>query len=182
MEKISVSEENYKWLLTRVEKFGDTPDDIIGRIKEQFEQTILSKNYIQVKKTEEQVKKLNPADPPDLRHTRILRASMGDKPVARREWNALVQDLHTIGLKRFGSIKELRQFSLARVIEGQKNDDGYKPIPGSNMSIQGMDANSCWRSIYHLAKRLGTPVSITFEWRNKEDAAFPGETATIESE
>lgn len=61
-------------------------------------------------------------------------------------------------------------------VDGQKNDEGYRYLPDVGISIQGQDANGAWKAACYIAQQLGFPLTVTFVWREKEGAAFPGVT------
>ena len=61
-------------------------------------------------------------------------------------------------------------------VPGEKRDEGYRPLADLGISIQGQDANGAWRGICHIVQRLECALTVKFAWREKEGAAFPGET------
>ncbi|MCH9058157.1 MAG: hypothetical protein IIB55_05975, partial [Planctomycetes bacterium] len=63
---------------------------------------------------------------------------------------------------------------------GRFKENGYRFLPEADFSIQGCDANKSCESAFRLAKVLSIPLRVTFEWREKEDAAHPGNAGAIE--
>jgi hypothetical protein len=62
---------------------------------------------------------------------------------------------------------------------GSYSNEGFKYVPTGNFSIQGLDSNLAWASSVRLARKLGVPVEVEFEWYNKEGAAHPGKRGHI---
>jgi hypothetical protein len=120
-----------------------------------------------------------PTDPPNLTHTRLVRAALGNKEINRPNWAKLLQLTHEVAFTHLGSYEAVRRASAARLVEGIKTDDGFKPVGDLPFSIQGVDANAAWRISYWIAKKLSLPIDVAFEWRQKEGAEYPGEVGTI---
>ena len=53
-------------------------------------------------------------------------------------------------------------------------------LPEAGMSVQSQDANRAWQHSPRLARAIGVPISVRVEWRDKEEAAHPGELAEIQ--
>ena len=58
--------------------------------------------------------------------------------------------------------------------EGQINDNGYQPLPGMNVSVQGVAAGTAWSLALLLAKELNVEITVSFRWHEKDGAAYPG--------
>ena len=43
-----------------------------------------------------------------------------------------------------------------------------------DISIQNVDANTAWRQVLHLARKLKCSTDVTVEWHNKTQASHPG--------
>jgi hypothetical protein len=74
----------------------------------------------------------------------------------------------------------VRKASHANLRSGRYEDDGYHYVDEADLSIQGVDANLACRHSFRLAKVLNVSLRITFEWREKDDAAHPGQIGIIE--
>ena len=59
-------------------------------------------------------------------------------------------------------------------------ENGFDYLPKIGCSIQRSDASTTLRQICHLAKELDFNVSIFFEWKDHEEAAYPAESACLE--
>lgn len=114
--------------------------------------------------------------PPDLRHTRVLRARFGDRPVSG--WNNLVHAGHIEALSRLRSLDVLKGATKSNFITGrassQDTKKGFRYVPEIDISIQNVDAEHAWSNALRLARHLGLDIRVDFEWMQKGDAARPG--------
>lgn len=115
---------------------------------------------------------------PDLTHTRLLRATVDGKEVARPKWNKLRQMLIVRAAKEGADIKN---WGVPGLVIGKKDIHGFSFVPAINMSIQGQAANDAWRSTLDVARRLGWNVEAICEWYQKVGASYPGKTAKLTS-
>jgi hypothetical protein len=122
---------------------------------------------------------LDPNAPIDLHHTRVLRAFIGGSEVGRPNWNRLVHAMHEEAFRHGVSQEALLKLTKSNGIKGENNNFGFHYLPEVNISIQGVDANLAWRSVLHLAKELKISLEVWLEWRKKDGAAYPGETAKL---
>ena len=60
------------------------------------------------------------------------------------KWNGLMDQLHVLGCKRLGSFEALKRVSHANLRKGKYEQNGYKYLPGADISIQGVSANQAW--------------------------------------
>ncbi|HSV27192.1 MAG TPA: hypothetical protein VLH60_04795, partial [Sedimentisphaerales bacterium] len=111
----------------------------------------------------------------DLRHTVVLNGQFGGRNV--RAWNELVETAIVAAIEMGKSVADLRRF--VPVVEGRRTGRGFRPIKGHKVSYQNMDAQNCWRKSCSLAKVLGKNIHMTVQWREKEGAAYPGETREL---
>lgn len=78
-----------------------------------------------------------------------------------------------------GHIDKLRRVCPAKVVKGRKEDEGYRFLGSAGISFQGMSANNVGNAIVALACNLETELEITFIWRTRKGALYPGETARL---
>lgn len=131
------------------------------------------------------VLRLDPESPPDLTHTKMLRAEFGGKQVFNPNWNKLLKFAHDRTLEEMGSFREVVQVTNSNIKEGKFEGKGYHHYvtSGSSLpdfSIQGKKARTAWPDILHLAKHLGADVFVRFRWRNKKKAVHPGKMGILE--
>lgn len=114
-----------------------------------------------------------------LTHTKVLNAQFAGVALPKANWNSLMQHAHRVAFQKMGSFDALRDATRAHVKQGRYEEEGFaylgKNSDGSNVdvSLQGMDANLSWASTVHLAKAIGVPVEVNFEWRDNPKAAKP---------
>ena len=78
--------------------------------------------------------------------------------------------------ERAKSPSELEQLIIVPHLNKPWQDEGFRYYSDLGISVQGQDANGAWRAACHIAQNLGLPLTVTFVWREKEGAAFPGIT------
>jgi hypothetical protein len=117
---------------------------------------------------------------PNMRHTKLVRAVFGDKELPNPKWNDLFRHAHEVAFEAAGrNFDKLRTITMANVLKGKKNDEGYSPVGNLGFSIQGVSANEALRITLGIARKLNVPLEVVFDWRDKEGAEFPGETGRI---
>lgn len=127
----------------------------------------------------ENYKIIDPNSPSNLRHTKVLRALIDNQKIDKPNWNKILNKAHEIAIQQGMSIEDLLKLTCSRVVQGEKNEDGFHYLPKANISVQGVGANLAWRNTLHLMKNLKLPIEIYFEWPNKEGAAHPGEKGKL---
>ena len=130
--------------------------------------------------TGDELIRLKPERPGSLSHTKVVSAAVDGTEISRPKWNGVRERLHILAMKRFGSLDKVQKASGARLRSGKYEKDGFKYLPEAGISIQGVDSHLCWDQSLRLARELGTPISLTIEWREKEGAAHPGKTAVLQ--
>jgi hypothetical protein len=127
------------------------------------------------------VRTFNPDAPPDLTHAKILGVSFNGAKLGRGEdnWNGLLHAAVRVAVERAKTKDHLKALMVVNYVEGPKQDEGYRPLLGGQISVQGQDANGAWRAAKHIAQQLGIALSVKFAWREKEGAAFPGLTGQM---
>ena len=127
------------------------------------------------------VRQFNPLSPPVLTHTKVLAVEFCGKPLehSQANWNGLLNATVREAKGRAKSTTELKQLVVIPHTDGKKVDEGYRFLSELGFSIQGQDANGAWKAACHIAQRLALPLAVTFVWREKEGAAFPGVTGRL---
>jgi len=124
------------------------------------------------------IEELNPADPPDLARTSIRASFAGPKTSS---WSGLVRLGVGFALNQGRPFSELCDILESRLIEGSHKKSGFTPVPGTNVSVQGMDANKAWRDALRLAQTLNCPLEVSFRWQDSEpvDIKFRGRSGVL---
>lgn len=179
MPVIRVPDSTYKRLQQRAEPFVDTPADVIDRLLDEYEIHRSIREDVYEAKRNASVRVLDPDTYGELSHTKVLSAQVGDIKVKRPDWAKLVRTVHQIALQRGSSIEALNRITLSNIRKGEHRGDGFHYLPEEDVSIQGMQADKAWRDALHLARHLDVKIEVTFEWRDKEGAAYPGERGKV---
>ncbi len=175
MPTVELSETTFKRLQTHAKPLIDTTSSVIDRILDFYEDSQVAPLPEPKSAAPTPLRRFDPTDMPPLTHTKLRRASVGGKELARPNWNELVRTGIEFGLEKLGSFDSLRRITDAHIVDGIKTDEGFSPLGNRGISVQGVDAHDAWRLSYGLARKLSLPIEIVFEWREKEGAAFPGQ-------
>jgi len=156
----------------------DTIESVISRLLDAYE----TKGGVPAGASEgggrSDVRQFNPLTPPDLTHTKVLSVEFDGKPFDRGEanWNGLLRAAVRKAKAAAKSAAELKRLVPANIVEGSKADEGYRFLSDIGLSVQQLESNSAWRAACLVAEQLGCPLKVTFIWRDKDGAAFPGVT------
>lgn len=121
----------------------------------------------------------SPDGPPDLRHTSILRGHFADEEIS--SWTSLVHAAVRHALLHAGrSLGELQQVVGAHIVEGELSDRGFRPVHGTQVSVQGMEARRAWNDALAVARDTGARLELHFTWQQVEGAARPGEHGVLQ--
>jgi hypothetical protein len=174
---IRISDTTFQRLQKYAAPFVDTPETVIRRLLESYE---AGGHQNESAATHTSIDVDGPFDPdnhPDLHHTRVISAEFDGR--AAGGWNDLTRVAHERAMETFGSFEGLCPATLSNILNGHHARDGYHYVAKPDISIQYTDANMAWRNSLHLARALGCPLEVQFEWRNKAGAAFPGKTGVL---
>lgn len=134
-------------------------------------------NGIEPKNIENNVTKMNPLSPDDLRYTKILNGKVKSDKI--KNWNQLSEAIHRIAFNKLGSFEKLSEITKSNIVKRLRDDRGFHPLLDIGLSIQGESANKVWHNSLHLAKQLDIPIELEIEWRDNPKAAHPRKKATL---
>ena len=180
MVDIAVDEATLERLKSHARPFLDVnPDAVINRALDALDQQAgvgASKEGTRM----DSERRIDPQRLPDLTHTKVLDAMIGGIVVARPKWNHL-RDRMVVKLakERARNFDELNRLCPANMVQGRKQEEGYRFLSEIDVSVQGQPANGAGLAIVTAAQRLGIALDIGFMWRNTERAAHPGDRARI---
>jgi hypothetical protein len=122
-------------------------------------------------------RRFSPLTPPDLKHTKVLSVEFCGKRLDRAQetWNGLLLTAIREAKAKAKSPANFKNLVVVNFVDGEKSDEGFRYLPDIGISVQGQDANYSWRGACHIAQQLSLPLQVTFAWRQKDGAAFPGE-------
>jgi len=128
-----------------------------------------------------EVRQFNPLSPPNLTHTKVLAVEFCGRPLEHRQanWNGVLDAAIREAKACAKSPSELKQLIIIPFVEGPKTNEGFRFLSDAGVSVQGQDANGAWKGACHIAQQLSLAIAVTFVWREKEGAAFPGVTGRL---
>jgi len=177
---IELSTETFARLQAYAVPFIDHPEDVIKRFAEFYEKhhPLPGAPVEAIVDVQDDVRRCNPVTPPDLTHTKVLTVEFGGERLERSQanWNGLLIAAVLKAKAEAKSAADFKRIVVVNFVDGQKTDEGYRFLRQAGISVQGQDANASWRAACHIAQELGCHVLVNFAWRQKEGAAFPGET------
>jgi hypothetical protein len=175
MPTIEISPDTFGKLQELGVAFVDTPETVIARLADEaLARRGASRVRPSVPPLSSDWIELDPFFTGNLAHTRVRRATFGDRDVDPPQWNNLLRVAHIEAKKKLGSFTAVEQASSARLWNGKLDERGFKYVPEAGLSIQGLDSNLSWSSALRLAKKLSVPIEVEFEWHEKDGAANPG--------
>ena len=179
---IRIPDPIYKKLEAHAVGF-DSPSNVIERLLNFYEDHSDEPIETVIRETETHdvndtdVIDLNPDNPTDLTHSKIIRASIGGKDV--RSWRQLVAVAHECALETFSGVQGLVDYSYSNAQVGSYSESGYRHYPHLGISIQGENANNSWRNALHLAKQANTNIEVLVQWRSNKKSAYPGKQGLL---
>lgn len=166
---IIISDELFSRLQARAVPLVDTIESVIARLLD-------GDTAAKVDSTPEGYRLFDPASPPNLGHTSVLSATVNGQLLKSSDtfWNNIIVAMIKVLAGRGMSAQEIDMTLPSNSEIGQKSGNGYKFIKEAGISIQGLDANNAWRTIYLLSAVAGISVDVKFKWQNKEGVEMPG--------
>jgi len=178
MPEINIQQSTFERLQRHAKPLVDTADTVVSRALAALD--MLIGDDVNVTATPEAERRIDPRALPNLTHTKVLEAAIDGEPIARANWNLLLDEILRRAMKRVGSTEKLRLLCPVNMVNGRKEDEGYSYLREIDLSVQGQDANGACRAVVLAAQGLGISLDIVFMWRLKEAAAHPGEKARIQ--
>jgi hypothetical protein len=178
MPDISLSQTAFERLQRYASPFVDTPEAVILRALDALEQTTGKPMSEEIADGSSE-RGIDPRALPRLTHTKLLDAAIDGERLAKPNWNSLLVEMLRRAMKRVRNFDELHRICPVNMVKGRKEDEGYGYLPEIDISVQGQDANGACRAVVTAAQALGMSLDISFMWRLKESAAYPGERGRI---
>lgn len=185
MPTVTLSEQTYAKMKLAAEPFVDTEDSVVNRALDVLLESIgksmkpNGKVNSQTDEKSDQKIHLEPGSH-QLTHTRLLSAIIDGRQLFRPKWNSMLNELHVMAMKKFGSFDEVRKHSGANLRRGRYEENGYKYLPDADLSIQGVAADFAADHAFRLARSMNISLRLAFEWHDKESAAYPGRIGVME--
>lgn len=122
--------------------------------------------------------KCDPKQPPDLSHTAVTSASFGTH--SARNWNDSVGEGIRLACEQGYTYADMRNWTMANICPGKQTKNGFRPIRGTDLSFQYVQASRAWEVALQIAIKLRVPIAVDFVWRDKPKAAQPGKQARMQ--
>ena len=181
MPQITVEQVTFERLQSCAKPLVDTPDSVVNRALDALEGLALKPDDRPAGTQREFVGAgVDPNQLPDLKHTKVLAASVDETPVRPANWNSLLRELLVRAIEHFESFDEVQQLCAINMVPVVKDDEGYKYLPEAQISYQGVPANVAATAVVALAQALGASLQVDFQWRRKDQAFRPGESARLQ--
>ncbi len=180
MPSIEISKTDFQRLQKIAVPLIDTPRSIMTKLLDTYEEAHSARSGNTVPSSQANMERYGAGDLPPLTHTKLMAAQFDNIAPIKTSWDALVQLALTSVIEIFQGAKELHRLSGANVVDGKKQDDGYKYLSPNNFSYQGVSAEDAAKIVARCAKALGCSASFEFEWRNKDTAYKPGQRGIVD--
>ncbi len=176
MPEISIQNETFERLQRHARPLLDTSDSVVNRALDALEGSsrATSESDSNVRRRRVDARNL-----PDLRHTKVLTAAIDGEEIARPNWNRLLEHVIFRAKEQLSDLDEIQRICQVNMVRGRKEDEGFRFISDLGVSIQGLSANGACSALMDLVSSLGLQLELTFKWRSKKEAAFPGELAHL---
>ena len=179
MRTIQIDDTTYQRLETHVSLTDNTEDKIVRRALDALDRQKQAGTSIPPDARPVGVLSYSDKNIPNLTHTKVTNASVGGRALPHANWNSILDEVLLAAAKSGLKANDIRAIGGVKVVEGSKLDEGFSPLRGTGLSVQGQDANRACFGALSLGKKIGLKVKIEFLWRNKEGAAFPGHEGHI---
>ena len=177
MPEVTIEQSTFERLQQHAEPLIDTTDSVIVRALNALDERRESSATSQAPTAK--AMEFGPNIPlPDVKHTRMLAASINGGSVTAN-WNNVLRHMLICAKEHYGDLEQLRRRCAVKFVPRVKDDDGYRHLPQAGISYQGVNANAAADAIVTLAKDIGVTLDVDFEWRDKEQAAYPGRRARL---
>jgi len=174
---IQVEQDDFHRLQQYAEPLVDTPASALRKVLDKADASADEKST-KMETKENPLPIIFFAMPP-ITHTKFLGGVFEGRDPEKNTWDAFLRLALEICQSKAGDFDKLKRASGANIVAEVKNDKGYKYNTKLRFSYQGVSADDALSIIERLAKHFGLQWRAEFEWRDKQEAAFPGQRATL---
>ena len=122
-------------------------------------------------------KEYDPSRAPSLGFTTKVTASFaGD---TAKNWNDLLRVAVRTALSSGRTRQDIQRMTGINIQDGSIEDKGYSLIEGTNVSVQGLNADEAWQNSLKLAQSVGCVIEARFCWKDNERASYPGQSGSL---
>lgn len=175
--KVEISTPIFQRLQGKGRALIDTVDDVLVMLLDFHDKYSGQTNDVPGPDDDSSALTVYDADnPPSLRFTEIDSVELAGKALKAKGWNPTFFEVIRQAFSVLG--KDVTQHLDAKWVQGKSEKLVY--ISGADISVQGREANLCWRSILKLARAANLQVSIDFHWPLDEPkSAYPGRKGRV---
>jgi hypothetical protein len=170
--EIEIDAGDFDRLKALAEPFVDTPATVVRRLLDSY-------TAVAPRLTKPEVYRKRFSEIPPLTFAKVLAGRIGSRRPEKSTWDSLLVLALETAKKELNDFSSLRRVSGANIVDGRKEDDGYKYLVKLSLSYQGVSAEDAMRIVNRICKSLGLSWEIEFEWREKDGAFLPGQRAKI---
>ena len=177
MPDITIDQSTFERLQHHARPLVDTTDTVLNRALDALD---LGEGHAVLEEDSAVAERLiDPRKLPNLTHTKVLDALLAGRRVVKPNWNLLLDKILIREMKQLANFDELRKICPANMVPGSKEDEGYRHLAEAGISVQGVSANDACAALLAVVQSRRIGLEITFMWRSKEGAAYPGEKARL---
>ena len=113
---------------------------------------------------------------PDLTFTKIISVKVNGDVIRANKWKSLRDEVIKLGLENGVNMADI---SSVRIVNGEKNDEGFEFHESLGISIQGQSAKDSWKTCSDICSLFEATVEVLVQWRDNKKAAYPGKKAKL---
>ncbi|WP_024514756.1 hypothetical protein [Bradyrhizobium sp. Tv2a-2] len=171
---VTISNVNFSRLQSHATPLVDDLDSVLAKILDVYERAVGSKAApTSIGEDQDLSVKTYPTEnPPLLTYTSLSNVLIDGNSFDKKYWNPVLFEMIRLAAAAMG-MESLKPHLDVNYKEGEHTGFG-EYIKEAGITVQGRDANLCYRSIIKVAKAAKIPVTIDFYWQETPKAAHPG--------
>jgi hypothetical protein len=97
-------------------------------------------------------------------NSKIIKCFINGIEFNKLKYNSIIYRLYHL----INNTNKIKFYSLLKIIDGEKNINGYKYIKNLNISVQGNDSNKCIKEIFKQSTNNNINIIISIQFHNKK--------------
>ncbi len=97
-------------------------------------------------------------------NSKIIKCFINGIKFNKLKYNSIIYRLYHL----INNTNKIKFYSLLKIIDGEKNINGYKYIKNLNISVQGNDSNKCIKEIFKQSTNNNINIIISIQFHNKK--------------
>ena len=190
MPNLELKQETYDRLIAHVIPFKDSPDSLLMRILDRYEEVQI--DPLGGPKTETDfeeeigpfidqtdVKVYSPDNLPPLKFARLLTATFAGRTLIKPNWNQLMIHAVLLVWQRERDLDRVRIISRAKVVRYEENDRFHTYLEQCDCGIRYETAPRAAMITVNCARHLDCEAHFEFQWENNSSAFKPGHRGQV---